>query len=160
MLDAVTEEHKVHGRVVSIVDFELLIKLGHQLVCFTQLDILRTVLEVTEEDILIVLNLPIHVKVALHDLVSDGHEFAAILLIDETIPEDSEGLVKPQVHEVVLVGEVLKINHEHALDDLGEISQVESIVALGGGREEVTNCLDIDVHRGLNDRLCKEAEAR
>jgi hypothetical protein len=160
MLDAVAEEHKVHGRVVGIVDFELLIKLGNQLVSFTQLDILRTVLEVTEEDIFIVLNLPIHVKVAFHDLVSDGHEFAAILLINETISEDSEGLVKPQVHEIVLVGEVLKINHEHALDDLGEISQVESVVALGGGREEVTNCLDIDVHRGLDDRLCKEAEAR
>jgi hypothetical protein len=98
MLDAVAEEHKIHGRVVSIVDFELLIKLGNQLVSFTQLDILRAVFEVTEEDVLVAFLLPVHVKVALHDLVSDCHELAAILLIDETISEDSEGLVEPQVH--------------------------------------------------------------
>jgi hypothetical protein len=95
MLDTVAEEHKVHWRVVSIVDLELLIKLGYQLVSFTQLDILRTIFEVTEEDIFIVLGLPVHVKVALHDLVSNRHEFAAIFLVDETISEDSEGLVKP-----------------------------------------------------------------
>jgi hypothetical protein len=160
MLDTVAEEHKVHGRVVRIVDLKALIKLGYQFVRVTQLDILRTVLEVTKEDILIVLRLPVHVEVFLHDLMSDDHEFAAILLIDETISENSEGLMKPQVNEIFLAGKVLKINHKHTLNDLGKISQIESVVALGGGREEVANCLNIDLHRGLNDGLCKEAEAR
>ena len=104
MLDTVAEEHKVHGRVVRIVDLKALIKLGYQFVRVTQLDILRTVLEVTKEDILIVLRLPLHVEVFLHDLMCDDHEFTAILLIDETISENSEGLVKPQVNEIFLVG--------------------------------------------------------
>ena len=66
MLDAITEEHKIHGGIVSIVNFETLVKLGNKLVNLAQLDVLRTILVVTKKHILVVLDVPTHIKVAFH----------------------------------------------------------------------------------------------
>lgn len=60
-----------------------------------------------------------------------SRELTSVLLIDETITEDSVGLTDVQLDEVVLVDNVLEFTHEHALDDLAEITQVEGVMRLG-----------------------------
>lgn len=69
-----------------------------------------------------------------------------ILLVNETISKDSESLMSPQVDQIVLVGECLQVDHEHTLDDLGQVTKVESVVALGRSGEEVRDGLDIDIN--------------
>jgi len=66
MLNTITEENKIHWRVVSIVDFKAFIKLGNEFIDLTQFYILGTVLKISKQNILIIILVPIHIKVAFH----------------------------------------------------------------------------------------------
>ena len=59
-----------------------------------------------------------------------SRELTSVLFVDKTITEDSVSLTNVQLYEVVLVDDVLEVAHEHALDDLAEITQVESVMRL------------------------------
>ena len=58
----------------------------------------------------------------------------SVILVNQTISEHSEGLVDPKLDEVWLALKAENIDHQNTLDDLGQISQVERVVALSGSR--------------------------
>lgn len=64
---------------------------------------------------------------------------------DETVVEDSHGFVNPETEhdESVVAGRWTR--HEHALEDLRHVSEVEGVVRLGGGGLEVLSDLCVDV---------------
>lgn len=82
-----------------------------------------------------------------------------IILVNETVPEDSESLMDPESDKGLLGVEVGKVNHEHSLNNLGKISEVEGVVALSWGGEEVSDSLDVEVDGGLDDGLSNNFEA-
>jgi len=82
MLNTITEENKIHWRVVSIVDFKAFIKLGDKLVSLTEFDILRSILEVAKENIFVILNVPAHIKIGFHELMCQIVELGPIIFIN------------------------------------------------------------------------------
>lgn len=161
MLDAVSEEDEVHWGIVDVVDLKALIEPWDECVDLCELDVLFfAALVVTEQDLVEVFEFPLHVKVVLHLLVSQLAVPVAISLVDKTISEHSESLVDPQMNQASLVLKVLEADHEDSLDHLGEISEVEGVMALGWSWQEVVDGLLIEVDRGLDDWLGDDIKTR
>lgn len=83
---------------------------------------------------------------ALDNVVRHLVELISVGVVDETITEDAEGLTQVQVEQVVVVLDVLEITHKHSLDNLGHISEIESVMALGGRGQEVGDGRHVDLH--------------
>jgi hypothetical protein len=88
--------------------------------------------------------------------MSHGAIFVSVILIDESISEHSECFVYPEVDESVFVGNVYQVHDEHTLDDFGEISQVESVMAFCWSWQEVIDSLQIKLDRALDDWLSED----
>ena len=69
--------------------------------------------------------------------------------VDEAVAEDAELLVAPQAQERVPVGDCARLDHEHALEDLAQVAQVEGVVALGRRRQH--RLLDKDDRDTFNE---------
>ena len=160
MLNAVVEEDEVHWGVVGVIELEVLVQSWDKSIDLAQFQVLALwILVVTEEDVLEIFEFPAHIKVLLHALMSHGAVFVSIVLVDKSISEYSKCLMNPEINKKGLIGEVLQTNHKHTLDDLGEISQVESVVALSWGWQEVVDGLLIELDGALDDWLSEDVEA-
>lgn len=53
----------------------------------------------------------------------------------------------PQGDENFFAGQVVILDFENALEDFAEISEIEGVVGLGWGGEELGSDLSVDLHR-------------
>ena len=60
-----------------------------------------------------------------------------VLVVDEPVVEDAHTLVRPEVDHYLLVRETDGFGHEHALEDLGDVAQVESVMGLVGRGQQL-----------------------
>lgn len=58
----------------------------------------------------------------------------------------------PQAKELVLRIGVLGPDHEDALEDLGQVSKIKCVVALGRGRQELARDALVDFDGGCHKR--------
>ena len=67
-------------------------------------------------------------------------ELVPILIINESIIEHPIDLVSPQSHELVPISHVRGGDQQDTTYHTREVSQVEDVVGLGGGGQEVGYC--------------------
>ena len=153
MLDTVLEEDNVHGGIVRVVKHEKLFKARNKDICLTEHDVVLVpwVFVVTENNVFETFKLPIETHFGLHLLVHELTERPSVGGIDESITEDTEHLTSEQFDAVVLVDNFIKRAHKHTLDDLGQITQVESVMTLRGSRKESLLGLVVGVYSSLDD---------
>jgi hypothetical protein len=77
------------------------------------------------------------------------------LLGDESIVEHSHGLVRPQSTHGISGGALFGLNHQHALEHLADVTQVERVVRLL--RRRFHAHADVVVHL-TNKRISKQAQ--
>jgi hypothetical protein len=85
-------------------------------------------------------------------------EALSILFVNETITEHSVSLANEEGHKVVLVRDVFILAHKHTLDNLWQITQVESVMALSRRGQEFVNSLLVDVYSWLHDVFSEDWE--
>ena len=86
------------------------------------------------------------------DGLSDGVEHpGAVLIVDQTIPQDSHCLVSPQPHEPVWLVDLFLRHRRDTADNLAEITEVEGVVGLCWGRLQVVLNLLVDLERGIHN---------
>ena len=56
----------------------------------------------------------------------------AIVGVDEAVVEGAQALVPPQLQQRALAAQPARLGAQHALCDLGQVTQVERVVRLGG----------------------------
>ena len=147
MLDAVFEENKVHGLVIEVVEFQLLVQSRDQVCRSAEFHIqLLRVLKVSKKDVLICCKVKVHGAASLHLLMSQLREELPVLANDETVTEDAESLAHKQFHKVLLVLNLVVVAHKHALHDFAHVSEVESVMTLQRRREELllSELVDLD----------------
>jgi len=158
VLNTISEEDQIHLRVrIRVVNIEQLVESRNQRIRFGQFDVVAlTTLKITEDCVGEVLQLPVHCEMILHDLVCHLVESISVLIVDQTVTENSEGLAHVQVDQVFLIWNVLISAHEHALDHFGHIAQVERVVTLGRRRQEIIDGLLVDLNRRLDNTFSHE----
>ena len=72
-------------------------------------------------------------------------EVVAVVDVDEPVAEDAQRLVAPEAREDLLARDRGGLHHEHALDHLAHVAQVEGVVALGGDGLEVAQHAEEEV---------------
>mmetsp|Transcript_5337 Transcript_5337/g.17248 ORF Transcript_5337/g.17248 Transcript_5337/m.17248 type:complete len:451 (-) Transcript_5337:5575-6927(-) len=130
-MDRVLEEDQVHGLVeVHGVVVGELAQLGPGELDVGDLHVGRHVLlqEVAPAHVHEGLGRPGLVELVLEHLDHLVVVPRAVLLRDEAVPEHTARLVAPQPHEGVGVRHVLGLHHEHPLNHLGQVAQVEGVV--------------------------------
>lgn len=75
----------------------------------------------------------------------------SILMFRQSVVEYSANFVRPDLHEHVFVLAIVVFNLQHALEDLGYVSQVKGVMALCGGREKFGGHLLIDIDAHFDD---------
>mmetsp|Transcript_1957 Transcript_1957/g.4404 ORF Transcript_1957/g.4404 Transcript_1957/m.4404 type:complete len:492 (+) Transcript_1957:1679-3154(+) len=170
VLDGVHEEDEVHGlgrRQVVLLQVRL-----HQLVQLLGVlyglvvPVLRShshLEEVAEEDRQLLEGLgvvPVDAELLLEHLVQPALEQDLVLVVDEPILEDPLVLVAPQSQEGAGVGTVLYLQRQDPLEDLGQVSEVESVVTLSRRREHLRRDSLVDVDARVDRRLGKRLDVR
>jgi hypothetical protein len=89
----------------------------------------------------------------LHVRVEPG----AVRRVDEPVLEDAPRLMDPEVEELVRGADALVAGGEQALDDLGEVAEVEGVVALLRRRQQLVGDLVVDLDRRAHDRAADGA---
>ena len=80
------------------------------------------------------------------DVVGDERaKVLAVVVVDEPVAEDPQRLVAPQAREDLLARDGGGLHHEHALDHLAHVAQVEGVVRLGGDGLEVAQHAEEEV---------------
>ncbi len=74
-----------------------------------------------------------------------------VLLVDQTIVEHAHRLVAEEIDDTLLVADRARIGLKDALHALAQVAQVEDVVRLGRGREEVCAHAHVDLHSGGDD---------
>jgi hypothetical protein len=87
---------------------------------------------------------PILLELDLHQVDHKSTEVIPVLYVDETVLEHSQALVAPQLDEGLLVLATTSVSLGKTLEHLGQVSQVEGVVRLGGRGTELF--LHIVVH--------------
>eukprot|EP00955_Chlamydomonas_euryale_P019483 207542-Chlamydomonas_euryale.AAC.1 len=89
----------------------------------------------------------------------------AVLVVDETVVEDAEHLVRPQ--PLVqrrrlgrLRGQLAGWQHHDALHDTCEVAQVEHVVRLGRRRQQFGHSLRVDLERRRDERRAQRPHGR
>ena len=107
--------------------------------------------EVTKEDVLIILQIPIQVEVLCEVLVGKLTELLSIFIVDETVSEDSVSLTHVKLDEVLLGLYVLVLAHQHSLNNLAQVTQVECVMTLGWGWQEGIARFGVDLDSRFDD---------
>ena len=167
--DGIAEEDEKHGLALHV---ELLLELGEE----------RRQLPLVHDAHVLLLGLAAHRVVAVERAVEAldgpvrlepllehgrrrGVEPVAVLLVDEAVAEDALHLVHPEQQQRLAVRQRRAADHEHALEDLGQVAQVEGVVRLGRRRQQLELHALVDVDRGAHDlrrgaeQLCLSAGA-
>ena len=77
-----------------------------------------------------------------------------ILGIDQSIAENALIFVRIQSYETCSGLELGRQDHEHALEDLGDVSQIKGVVELGRCGEEFGGDGVVDLDRRGDDAAC------
>mmetsp|Transcript_8712 Transcript_8712/g.14814 ORF Transcript_8712/g.14814 Transcript_8712/m.14814 type:complete len:985 (-) Transcript_8712:5078-8032(-) len=105
----------------------------------------------------------VNVEELLHGRANERLEPHAIGIVDETIVEDTHALVGPQPHKRVLLLDEVLVTHEHALEYLGQVTQIERVVTLGRRGQQRAGDVVVDrdrsQHGGLRKLLDRCSEA-
>mmetsp|Transcript_23989 Transcript_23989/g.77974 ORF Transcript_23989/g.77974 Transcript_23989/m.77974 type:complete len:397 (-) Transcript_23989:780-1970(-) len=158
MLDRVEEHHELHRRVADriVVLERLLYNLGevrqvrHALVD-ARVGARHEVVPIDEPPRPSHLGPP-KVEVLLQLHLHQVSEPVAVFVVDEAVGEDAVVLVDPEREKFRLVlADELRVGAEQALEDASEIAEVEGVVALGRGWEQVRAHNVVHLHRGGGD---------
>ena len=68
--------------------------------------------------------------------------------------------MRPEHRERLLIRDLVRPHHEHALHDLGHVAQVERVVRLGRDRLELIEHREVDLDRRLDDWLGQRHDVR
>ena len=109
--------------------------------------------EITEQDVLVLLDVPVITEIVLLNGMGSFSELLSVLFVDETISEDSESLAHEELSEVLFGLDVLETAHQHTLNNLGKITKVESVMGLGWSWQEELNCLGVDLDGRRDDLI-------
>ena len=147
VLDGVAEEDELHlRRVAQVVVLERVVEHGHDLVEVRRLLVgSRAVVgaraqEVDEEHGLGLEEVRVRpagaraAEEARDELLDHGREDELVVRVDEAVVEHAEALVRPELGQRVERLALLRHDHEHALEDLAHVAQVEGVVRLDGRR--------------------------
>mmetsp|Transcript_11712 Transcript_11712/g.17848 ORF Transcript_11712/g.17848 Transcript_11712/m.17848 type:complete len:936 (+) Transcript_11712:4723-7530(+) len=138
----IKEHHELHGMLTSRVEvFKVLVNLGdHDRDIFDlyirsvfSIDALEIV---TEDDSLDIKDLVLRNIKLLSLSQEEREEYFLVLFIDHSVSEHSLVLMDPQPHDIGSSAGGLAVGRTHTLEDLGDISQVESVMRLAGSRSE------------------------
>ena len=83
-----------------------------------------------------------------------------VLGCSQTVLEHALALVYPQPRKLLAVGHLLDVAHEHTLENLCKVSQVEGVVRLGRGRKQLANNSGEHIDTGAHNiirHLCDAA---
>mmetsp|Transcript_24288 Transcript_24288/g.72369 ORF Transcript_24288/g.72369 Transcript_24288/m.72369 type:complete len:265 (+) Transcript_24288:5305-6099(+) len=89
-------------------------------------------------------------QVLLHLVLGLVEKPRAILVVDEAVAENALALVRPQPREILPAGGPALVRHQHALDHLRNLAQVEGVVGLGGHGPEHVARLVVEPDRRLH----------
>mmetsp|Transcript_65607 Transcript_65607/g.133205 ORF Transcript_65607/g.133205 Transcript_65607/m.133205 type:complete len:231 (+) Transcript_65607:5162-5854(+) len=134
MFLSILEEHQVHlARVHAVVLLQSFLK--HELrlsrVRGSHVRLLVAVEEVAVHQVRETLHGPRDLQVFLQVFGQAVVEPGTVLLVDQAISELTTGLVDPEPGETLRVAKLRSdVHHQHALQHLGRISQVEGVVTL------------------------------
>jgi hypothetical protein len=98
---------------------------------------------------LLVVHGELRLKLIIHQLL----ELVLILDIDESVSEDTEHLVTPELDYLLLLLVEELVSQIQSLEDLGDVSHVELVMGLGWGGEELILHNVEQVDGGLGDWL-------
>jgi len=153
MGDGVKEEDEVH----VFVEFEVVVakvviefldefeRLGDEDVVFIGIGI------VTKHVVFEFRSFAVFFEIGFELVVDLVVEPIAILVVGKTVGEDTCGLVDPEGDEQIFAEDVIEFHLKNALNDFGEISEVESVVAFGGSGEQLLGDFGVDFYAGLDE---------
>mmetsp|Transcript_13697 Transcript_13697/g.27719 ORF Transcript_13697/g.27719 Transcript_13697/m.27719 type:complete len:749 (-) Transcript_13697:6644-8890(-) len=138
VLDGIQEQHQLHRSLaLFVVQLEVLLEgfaarlqVGGLLVNPAVTPVRPAEEVATDESLVDHHGVPLLVHLSLHDVAHRVVQPLAILVVDQAIAEDAATLVDPQAHELVQLVGLDAAGLEHALEHLGQITQVEGVVRL------------------------------
>eukprot|EP00964_Phaeocystis_antarctica_P055483 scaffold32640_cov63-Phaeocystis_antarctica.AAC.1 len=152
------ELHRLLGHGVVVLEHRR--RLVDELVHVWDDHVLRAlaVHEVTEEQTLVLR--PDHLDPALLEAVLElplelRVEPVDVGRVDEPVGEDAQALVSPEAEQLVRGLDGLLRRLHDALEDLGDVAQVEGVVALGGRGQQLGRDVLVDVDRGLDHGVAR-----
>lgn len=144
MGDCVLKQYEVHLNEfrLTVVVLELLHQVRSELVKVSDFLIHFHVLvqEVNEDSVILIclaMLLVIHLELDFQLLVEVSLEDFSVLERVESVVEDSQDLVRPQLDNVLLAFIEVLVSHVYSLEHLRNVSHVEDVVTLCWGRQEV-----------------------
>ena len=81
----------------------------------------------------------------IHCVLGDVEETESVVLIDEAIRKDPQNFVQPNAYSLLLGLQLFLVRHADSEDHSGKVSQVEEVVRLSRGRQELIDCALVDL---------------
>ena len=101
-----------------------------------------------------VVHLPLDFALVINHLF----ELLAIREANQSIVEDSQALVRPELDELVLALVVVFVGEEESLEDLGDVAHVVDVMSLFRRGQEILHALVEDVDRGQAQSVVQELD--
>ena len=100
----------------------------------------------------------VHREIRLELIVDHLFELLAILKANQSIVEDSQALVRPELDELVLALVVVFVCEEESLEDLGDVTHIVDVMSLFRCGQEILHALVEDVDRGQAQSVVQELD--
>ena len=147
MQNSILKEHKTHAFswILPIMLCQVLSKFlwqGFNIINFNVFSM--HIIIVPEQYFFYFLVFPFNLEIVLQIPLNNIEEPSSFFFFHQPIKEDSLGFVHPKTDKGFFVGQVFILDLQNSLEDLAQVTKIESVVGFCGSWQQL--CSDLSVH--------------